>query len=109
MMFGDENEADPSGLPSSIPPTDVTTSSRHDPDVANPPVFHPLAYRKVIAEWPLEFREQWGRRANALEENGLSWRDAETQAFVEIWKLVRHQHAAQSPETTHDTASAERN
>ena len=44
-------------------------------------VFHPLAYRGVVAEWPVELRERWGHRANALEESGLSWRDAEAQAF----------------------------
>jgi hypothetical protein len=59
------------------------------------PVFHPLAYRRVVGGWPVEWREQWGRRANALEENGLSWRDAETQAFVEVWKLRRQEHAEQ--------------
>lgn len=36
------------------------------------PVFHPLAYRSVVAVWPLEWREHWGRRANELEETGLS-------------------------------------
>jgi len=107
MLFGDENEADPSGVPASVPVTDATTNSR--PDLIGSPLFHPLAYRGVVAEWPLEYREQWGRRANALEESGLSWRDAETQAFVEVWKLVRHQHTADSPETALDTANAERN
>jgi hypothetical protein len=53
------------------------------------PVFHPLAYRSVVAGWSLENREQWGRRANELEDTGLSWRDAETQAFVEMWHRVR--------------------
>jgi hypothetical protein len=44
----------------------------------------------VVADWPIEWRERWGRRANALEEeNGLSWRDAETQAFVEVWNQFR--------------------
>ena len=56
---------------------------------APPPVFHPLAYRGVVAGWPLESRELWGRRANELEDAGLSWRDAETQAFVEIWRSLR--------------------
>ncbi len=105
MLFGDENEADPSGLAASVPAVDTSTGSRTDP--TSPPLFHPLAYRGVVAEWPLEFREQWGRRANALEESGLSWRDAETQAFVEVWKLVRYQNAAHSPETT--LVNAERN
>lgn len=57
------------------------------------PAFHPLAYRGVVAEWSLENRERWGRRANALEETGLSWRDAETQAFVEVWS---HLHRSNS-------------
>ena len=109
MLFGDEDEADPSRLPPSVPATDATEVSRHRPEITSPPVFHPLAYRGVVADWPIEFREQWGRRANALEESGLSWRDAETQAFVEVWKLVRHRHPTQSPETAIAAASAERN
>jgi hypothetical protein len=48
-----------------------------------------LAYRSVVAGWPLEWRELWGRRANELEETGLSWRDAETQSFVEVWHKYR--------------------
>lgn len=59
-----------------------------------PPVFHPLAYRGVVAGWPLESRELWGRRANDLEDAGLSWRDAETQAFVEIWRRRRAERRA---------------
>lgn len=55
-----------------------------------PPVFHPLAYRSVVAAWSLDARERWGRRANELEERGLSWRDAETKAFVEVWNELRH-------------------
>jgi hypothetical protein len=55
-----------------------------------PPIFHPLAYRSVVAGWSLESREEWGRRANQLEETGLAWRDAETQAFVEVWQHLRH-------------------
>lgn len=57
------------------------------------PVFHPLAYRSVVAGWSLENREQWGRRANELEETGLGWRDAEAQAFVEVWHRVRRSDA----------------
>ena len=56
------------------------------------PVWHPLAYRDVVAGWPVHWREQWGRRANDLEETGLSWRDAEAQAFVEVWNTVRQEH-----------------
>jgi hypothetical protein len=61
------------------------------------PVFHPLAYRSVVAGWPIAWRERWGRRANELEEGGLSWRDAETQAFVEVWHRLRHAHEADAP------------
>jgi hypothetical protein len=53
------------------------------------PVFHPLAYRSVVAGWSLENRERWGRRTNELEDTGLTWRDAEAQAFVEVWHRVR--------------------
>ena len=49
------------------------------------PEIQPLPYRIVVASWPDDWRERWGRRANALEEAGLSWRDAEGQAFVEVW------------------------
>lgn len=45
----------------------------------------PLPYRQVLATWPDDWRERWGRRANQLEETGLSWRDAEGRAFVETW------------------------
>ena len=63
-------------------------------ETAEPPpqrVFHPPAYRHVVAGWPEDWRERWGRRANDLEESGLSWRDAEAQAFVEVWTQVRQQ------------------
>ena len=49
----------------------------------------PLPYRLVVAEWPTEWRERWGRRANDLEALGLSWRDAEGRAFVEVWSQLR--------------------
>ena len=49
----------------------------------------PLPYRMVLATWPDHWRESWGRRANELEESGLSWRDAEGRAFVETWARLR--------------------
>ncbi|WP_337177616.1 hypothetical protein [Paludisphaera sp.] len=63
-----------------------------------PPVFHPLAYRSVVAAWSLESRERWGRRANELEDHGLSWRDAETQAFVEVWNDLRRSGGFADPD-----------
>jgi hypothetical protein len=41
-------------------------------------------YRTALANWPDEWRERWGHRANSLEEEGLSWQDAEVRAFAEI-------------------------
>ena len=58
----------------------------HAPKLA---IEHPPAYRKVVAGWSDDWRERWGLLANSLEESGLSWRDAESQAFVEIWKQIR--------------------
>jgi hypothetical protein len=52
----------------------------------------PLPYRLVLANWPIEWRERWGRRANDLEEAGLNWRDAEGRAFVEVWNQLRVAH-----------------
>ena len=49
----------------------------------------PLVYRHVLADWPVEWRERWGRRANDLEASGLSWRDAEGRAFVDVWNEYR--------------------
>lgn len=34
--------------------------------------------------WPADWRERWGRRANDLEDEGLTWREAEVQAFGEV-------------------------
>ena len=63
---------------------------------AGPPsISHPPAYRGVIAGWPRAWREQWGRRANELEDAGLSWRDAEARAFVEVWSRLRQEHREQ--------------
>jgi len=71
------------------PARDKQPAEPASPQAPPPPVFHPLAYRGVVAGWPLESRELWGRRANELEDAGLSWRDAETQAFVEVWRALR--------------------
>lgn len=49
----------------------------------------PLPYRLVLATWPIDWRERWGRRANDLEDSGLGWRDAEGRAFVEVYGQFR--------------------
>lgn len=37
-----------------------------------------------LAGWPAEWRERWGRRANALEAEGVAFPDSERRAFEEI-------------------------
>jgi hypothetical protein len=69
--------------------TALVAHPRHGTSAGPPPVSHPPAYRGVLATWPEDWRERWGRRANELEEAGLHWRDAEAQAFVEVWNLYR--------------------
>lgn len=49
----------------------------------------PLPWRRQLAGWPDEWREVWGRAANALEDTGLDWKAAEKQAFTETLALKR--------------------
>jgi hypothetical protein len=93
-------------LKSEAPPSFHVPSTKSD---SPPPVFHPLAYRRVVGEWPIDLREKWGRRANELEESGLSWRDAETQAFIEVWSVARAQQAPPAVATAGPLTSAEQN
>jgi hypothetical protein len=55
----------------------------------------PPTCREALANWPDEWREQWGRLANELEETGLHWKEAEARAFVEVWGRRRAQAKAQ--------------
>jgi hypothetical protein len=74
-----------------------------DPPKSPTPTLPSLAYRQVVAEWLFEDREDWGRRANELEGAGLPWRDAEIQAFVEVWlHLHRYDAAAGADEVEDD-------
>ncbi len=108
MPCEDEDVADQNPAESfSAPVSEVPVAAGQSSERASsaPPVFHPLAYRGVVANWPIEWREQWGRRANSLEEDGLTWRDAETQAFVEVWNQRRHQPSPDpDPSLTASTA-----
>ena len=110
MIFGDEDESQALS-PGTVPPTETNSASRRLPTKLNspPPVFHPLAYRGVVSGWPIEWRERWGRRANALEETGLSWRDAEAQAFVEVWTQLRNELPAEPAASALESSDAERN
>jgi hypothetical protein len=110
MLFGDEEETG-EVAPAPVPSADNASNPRRVPVKVVPPapVFHPLAYRGVVAEWPVEWRERWGRRANALEESGLSWRDAEAQAFIEVWSEVRAKQSTPPPTAALAPSDAERN
>jgi hypothetical protein len=110
MLFEDEEESS-KVAPAAVPASEIASNLRRLPVKINPPapVFHPLAYRGVVAEWPVEWRERWGRRANALEEKGLSWRDAEAQAFIEVWGEVRAQQSKHSATSNLAASDAERN
>jgi hypothetical protein len=60
---------------------DALAGQSHDDDAAG--VQSP--YREALAGWADDWRERWGHRSNALEDAGLGWREAEIQAFVEVW------------------------
>jgi hypothetical protein len=112
MLFRDEDEAgEVHTEPAPVPVAEIPAVSRRRSVEApsSPPIFHPLAYRGVVAAWPVEWRERWGRRANELEESGLSWRDAETQAFVEVWNLRRQDRPAHAAHNALATTNAEQN
>lgn len=49
----------------------------------------PPPCRAALAHWPVSWREQWGLLANALEDSGLPWHEAEARAFVEVWNRKR--------------------
>jgi hypothetical protein len=107
MQFGDDEEV---GDSAPVPAAVAGSMLRRIPAQVNPPVpvFHPLAYRGVVADWPVEWRERWGRRANDLEEKGLSWRDAEAKAFIETWSELR-QGTAEHSANDEGPAGADRN
>jgi hypothetical protein len=98
MMSGDDETPGPvegaSETAADRSRTTVVAHPRHGTEAGPPPVLHPPAYRGVLASWPEDWRERWGRRANELEEAGLSWRDAEAQAFAEVWNLLRREPRA---------------
>ena len=39
---------------------------------------------KELASWPVDQRQQWGLRANQLQDEGVPWPDHERQAFLEV-------------------------
>jgi hypothetical protein len=111
MIFGDDEEPG-QGNVSAVPAKENPNIPRRRPSrtpAAAAPVFHPPEYRQVLAKWPDEWREQWGHRANVLEESGLSWRDAETQAFVEVWNRLRGHQPPQTSKPAMSETATDRN
>ena len=43
-----------------------------------------LFWRPTVARWSIDRRQIWGDRANALQDAGLDWKEAERTAFEEI-------------------------
>jgi hypothetical protein len=43
-----------------------------------------LFWRPTVARWPIDRRQAWGDRANALQDAGLNWKEAERTAFEEF-------------------------
>jgi hypothetical protein len=111
MLYENDDESGQTPAePSSASPSENSASLENSQQsTSSPPIFHPLAYRGVVANWPIDWREQWGRRANSLEETGLSWRDAETQAFVEVWNQLRGHSAEQPSASTTPVSAPEQN
>lgn len=72
--------------PAWLPKTGVTAQSPCAPLAPSPAprsvMWPPRDPR--LADWSLSRRERWGRRANALENQGASLWQAEEQAFQEV-------------------------
>ncbi|MDR3638404.1 MAG: hypothetical protein P4L84_31665 [Isosphaeraceae bacterium] len=101
-----------------VPEGEEATETEGGAGTATPPapapatrVSGPPPCRMALARWPDEWRERWGRRANALEDTGLPWHEAEAQAFVEIWNERRAlgQTDPEHPEPGSESAAPERN
>ena len=58
-------------------------------EATRPESFSRLFWRPTIARWPIDRRQDWGDRANALQDAGLDWKEAERLAFDEIMAHLR--------------------
>lgn len=45
--------------------------------------FTPDQWRSVVGSWPIPRRERWGKLANRYEDEGIDWKSAEMQAFID--------------------------
>ncbi len=51
-----------------------------------------LFCRATVARWSIERRQAWGDRANALQDAGLGWKDAERTAFEDMMAMIGSGH-----------------
>jgi hypothetical protein len=49
-----------------------------------PNPMQPHAWREVIGHWTTAMRQEWGELANAKQDAGATWQDAEREAFWAI-------------------------
>jgi hypothetical protein len=47
-----------------------------------PPTWPPRPLE--LAEWPVEWRARWGRRANELQDQGIPWPEHERREFEQV-------------------------
>ncbi len=53
------------------------------------PTVSRLFWRGIVARWAITARQQWGDRANELQDAGMDWQKAERRAFEEIMERRR--------------------
>jgi hypothetical protein len=76
LLVRADDRSDPPGPPASEPPGPPGS------DTPGPPPAD-RSWRRIVALWPVEWRERWGRRANELQDGGEPWDMAEWIAFNE--------------------------
>jgi hypothetical protein len=77
------------GSPPVTPEATSTETTASEAEIVPPPEpetswTEPLPWRAALAEWPDDWREKWGLAANAYEEEGHPWKEAESLAFEEV-------------------------
>jgi hypothetical protein len=77
LLAGVNDQVRPDGPPAVEPARPAGSTDRGPP----PADRH---WRRIVALWPIDWRERWGRRANELEDCGDTWNMAEWVAFQEV-------------------------
>jgi hypothetical protein len=71
-----DDRTDSAGPPVGKPPGPVGSDGPGPPPADR-------SWRRIVARWPVEWRERWGRRANELQDRGEPWDTAEWIAYGE--------------------------